>query len=297
MSLKIGFIGLGNMGNPMSTNLIKAGYELGVYDLDKNQVLKLEALGAKSMNSAGDAAYFGDIVFTSLPNPKIVTDIYLGTGGIVESAKPGTILVDMSTVTPQTEKNIYRAANERNIYMLDAPVSGGVKGAASGKLSIMVGGDKEIFDKIQEVLQVLGEKIYYLGEIGSGQALKLVNQLIFGTNVVALSEAFTLGVKAGMSPDVLYEVLSESAANSYAMQTRYKNFIAKGNFNPGFSIDLMSKDMGLAIEMAKENGAAAVIGNMAEEIYRISQYVGNGSLDISAVIDYYEKIADVKVRS
>lgn len=297
MSLKIGFIGLGNMGNPMSTNLIKAGYELGVYDLDKNQVLKLEALGAKSMNSAGDAAYFGDIVFTSLPNPKIVTDIYLGTGGIVESAKPGTILVDMSTVTPQTEKNIYRAANERNIYMLDAPVSGGVKGAASGKLSIMVGGDKEIFDKIQEVLQVLGEKIYYIGEIGSGQALKLVNQLIFGTNVVALSEALTIGTKAGMSPDVLYEVLTESAANSYAMQTRYKNFIAKGNFNPGFSIDLMSKDMGLAIEMAKENGAAAVIGNMAEEIYRISQYVGNGSLDISAVIDYYEKIADVKVRS
>lgn len=297
MSLKIGFIGLGNMGNPMSTNLIKAGYELGVYDLDKNQVLKLEALGAKSMNSAGDAAYFGDIVFTSLPNPKIVTDIYLGTGGIVESAKPGTILVDMSTVTPQTEKNIYRAANERNIHMLDAPVSGGVKGATSGKLSIMVGGDKEVFDKIHEVLQILGEKIYYLGEIGSGQALKLINQLIFGTNVVALCEAFTLGTKAGMSPDVLYEVLSESAANSYAMQTRYKNFIAKGNFNPGFSIDLMSKDMGLAVQMAKENGAAAVIGNMAEEIYRISQYIGNGSLDISGVINYYEKIADVKVRS
>lgn len=297
MSLKIGFIGLGNMGNPMSTNLIKAGYELGVYDLDNNQVMKLEALGAKSMNSAGDAAYFGDIVFTSLPNPKIVTDIYLGTGGIVESAKPGTILVDLSTVTPQTEKNIYEAANERNIYMLDAPVSGGVKGATNGKLSIMVGGDKEVFDKIKEVLRVLGEKIYYIGEIGSGQALKLVNQLIFGTNVVALSEALTLGTKAGMSPDVLYEVLTESAANSYAMQTRYKNFIAKGNFNPGFSIDLMAKDMGLAIEMAKENGAAAVIGNMAEEIYKISQYIGNGSLDISAVIDYYEKIADVKVRS
>lgn len=297
MSLKIGFIGLGNMGNPMSTNLIKAGYELGVYDLDKNQVLKLEALGAKSMNTAGDAAYFGDIVFTSLPNPPIVTDTYLSTGGIVESAKPGTILVDMSTVTPQTEKNIYKAAKERNIYMLDAPVSGGVKGATNGKLSIMVGGDKEVFDKIQEVLQVLGEKIYYLGEIGSGQALKLVNQLIFGTNVVALSEAFTLGTKAGMSPDVLYEVLSESAANSYAMQTRYKNFIAKGNFNPGFSIDLMAKDMGLAVQMAKENGSAAVIGNMAEEIYKISQYIGNGSLDISAVINYYEKIADVEVRS
>ena len=115
--------------------------------------------------------------------------------------------------------------------------------------------------------------------------------------MVALSEAFTLGTKAGMSPDVLYEVLSESAANSYAMQTRYKNFIAKGNFNPGFSIDLMSKDMGLAVQMAKENGAAAVIGNMAEEIYRISQYIGNGSLDISGVINYYEKIADVKVRS
>jgi len=295
--LKIGFIGLGNMGNPMSTNLIKAGYELGVYDLDNNQVMKLEALGAKSMNSAGDAAYFGDIVFTSLPNPKIVTDIYLGTGGIVESAKPGTILVDLSTVTPQTEKNIYEAANERNIYMLDAPVSGGVKGATNGKLSIMVGGDKEVFDKIKEVLRVLGEKIYYLGEIGSGQALKLVNQLIFGTNVVALCEAFTLGVKAGMSPDVLYEVLSESAANSYAMQTRYKNFIAKGNFNPGFSIDLMAKDMGLAIQMAKENGSAAVIGNMAEEIYKISQYIGNGSLDISGVINYYEKIADVEVRS
>jgi 2-hydroxymethylglutarate dehydrogenase len=297
MSLKIGFIGLGNMGNPMSTNLIKAGYELGVYDLDKNQVLKLEALGAKSMNSAGDAAYFGDIVFTSLPNPKIVTDVYLSTGGIVDSAKPETILVDMSTVTPQTEKNIYKAANERNIHMLDAPVSGGVKGATNGKLSIMVGGDKEIFDKIHEVLQILGEKIYYLGEIGSGQALKLINQLIFGTNVVALCEAFTLGVKAGMSPDVLYEVLSESAANSYAMQTRYKNFIAKGNFNPGFSIDLMAKDMGLAIQMAKENGSAAVIGNMAEEIYKISQYIGNGSLDISGVINYYEKIADVEVRS
>lgn len=297
MSLKIGFIGLGNMGNPMCTNLINAGYELGVYDLDKNQVLKLEALGAKSMNSAGDAAYFGDIVFTSLPNPKIVTDVYLSTGGIVDSAKPETILVDMSTVTPQTEKNIYKAANERNIHMLDAPVSGGVKGATNGKLSIMVGGDKEIFDKIHEVLQILGEKIYYLGEIGSGQALKLINQLIFGTNVVALCEAFTLGVKAGMSPDVLYEVLSESAANSYAMQTRYKNFIAKGNFNPGFSIDLMAKDMGLAIQMAKENGSAAVIGNMAEEIYKISQYIGNGSLDISGVINYYEKIADVEVRS
>jgi len=295
--MKIGFIGLGNMGSPMCKNLIKEGHELGVFDLNKEAVAALEELGAKAMNTAGAAAAFGDMVFTSLPNPKIVLDVFLSSGGIVDSAKPGTILVDMSTVTPRTEQDIYKVAKEKKVYMLDAPVSGGVKGAINGTLSIMVGGDKEVFEKAKELLEVLGEKIYYLGEVGSGQALKLVNQLIFGINVVTLSEAFVLGKKAGMSPDTIYEVLSESAANSYAMQTRYKNFIAKGNFNPGFSIDLMAKDMGLAIQMAKENGAATIIGNIAEEMYKISQYTGNGSLDIAGVINYYEKIAGVEVRA
>jgi 3-hydroxyisobutyrate dehydrogenase len=295
--MKIGFIGTGKMGAPMCKNLLNAGYEVGVFDLNKAAVKILEEFGAKSMDTIEEASLFGEVVFTSLPNPKIVSDVFLSEGGIIDSAKPGTILIDMSTVTPNTEKYIYRAAKEKNLEMLDAPVSGGVSGATAGKLTIMVGGDKGIFEESQEMLQVLGEKIYYLGEVGSGQVMKLVNQLLFGINIVALSEAFTLGTKAGMSPDVMYKVLNNSAANSYAMQTRYENFIAKGNFNPGFSIDLMAKDIGLALQMAKEIGSATIVGSIAEEVYKISQYSGNGSLDISGTVKYYEGIAGVEVRN
>jgi len=294
--MKIGFIGLGVMGKNMAANLIKKGYKLKVSDLNKDAVNELKKMGAEEGKNAADVAAGSDIVFTSLPNSQIVEAVVTGKGGILEGAKEGTIYIDLSSITPKAIQNIAKKASEKGVKVLDAPVSGGVAGAQKGTLTIMVGGDEETFNKALPTLNCIGTKVFHVGDIGAGDTIKLVNNLLLGVNMVAVSEALALGVKAGLKPEIMYDIISQSSGSSYALTAKYKNFIAKGNFAPGFTIDLQYKDLQLAVDTAKDLKMPLLIGNVAQQMYEVARAKGLGTEDISAVLKVYEELGNIEVR-
>lgn len=287
--MKIGFIGLGVMGKHMAANILKNGCELKVYDVVSTVVKEFEEKGAASGTTPAEVAAECDIVMTSLPNSQIVMDVILGENGVLQGAKPGTILVDLSSITPKTIQHICEEAEKKGVQVLDAPVSGGAAGAEKGTLTIMVGGKKEVFDKVVPILEYIGKKLYHVGNIGAGDTVKLVNNLLLGANMAAVCEALALGAKAGLDPDVLFDVISESSGNSYALTSKYSNFISKRNFEPGFMVDLQYKDLQLAIDTAKDLQMPLMIGNLTQQIYEIARSEGLGKEDISSVIKVYEK--------
>lgn len=294
--MRIGFIGLGVMGKRMAINILKSGYELTVYDLNKESVKDLEQLGARSATSYKEIAKDKDIIFTSLPNSAIVESVLLAEEGIINSADESTIIIDLSSITPKSVQKIANIANSKNITVLDAPVSGGASGAEKGTLTIMVGGEKEAFDKSLDVLNCIGTKIYHVGDVGAGDTVKLVNNLLLGINMVAVSEALALGVKAGLKPEILYDIISQSSGSSYALTAKYKNFIAKGNFEPGFMIDLQYKDLQLAVDTAKDLKMPLMIGNVSQQMFEMARGKNLGNEDISAVIKLYEELGNILVR-
>lgn len=294
--MKIGFIGLGVMGKSMAINIIKNGHNLKVSDLNKEAVNKLKAMGAEECLNGAEAADGADIVFTSLPNSQIVESVVTGKGGILETAKEGLIYVDLSSITPKTIQNIAKKASEKGVKVLDAPVSGGSAGAQKGTLTVMVGGDEESFNKVLPVLNCIGTKVFHVGGIGAGDTLKLVNNLLLGANMVAVSEALALGVKAGLKPEIMYDIISQSSGSSYALTAKYNNFIAKGDFAPGFAIDLQYKDLQLAVDTAKDLKMPLLMGNNAQQMYEVARAKGLGGQDISAVIKLYEELGNIEVR-
>ncbi|QNO15891.1 NAD(P)-dependent oxidoreductase [Alkalicella caledoniensis] len=294
--MRIGFIGLGAMGKGMATNLVKSVNQLVVYDINIAVVNELKELGAEVAKSPKDLAEKVDVIMTSLPNSQIVQMTMLGENGVLEGAKPGSVIVDFSSITPKTIQHIAREANKKDIEVLDAPVSGGQIGAEKGTLTIMVGGKEEVLNKILPLLNCVGTSIKHVGDVGAGDTIKLVNNLLLGVNMAAVSEALTLGVKAGLKPEILYDVISQSSGNSYALKAKYEKFIAKGNFEPGFMIDLQYKDLQLAIDTAKDLQFPLLIGNLAQQLYEIARAEGNGNKDISAIINTFENWGQVKVR-
>jgi len=295
--MKVGFIGLGVMGKRMSMNVLKGGHELTVSDLNKDAVKDLVDAGAKEAGTAAEAAEGKDIIFTSLPNSAIVEAVILGKDGLLQGSKEGTIIVDLSSITPKAIQNIAKKANEKGVQVLDAPVSGGSAGAEKGTLTIMVGGNKQAFEKVLPVLECIGTKVIHVGEaVGSGDTVKLVNNLLLGANMVAVSEALALGVKAGLKPEIMYDIISQSSGSSYALTAKYKNFIAKGNFEPGFTIDLQYKDLQLAIDTAKDLKIPLPVGNQAQQMYEVARAKGLGAEDISAVLKIYEELGNIEVR-
>lgn len=294
--MKIGFIGLGVMGKSMAINIIKNGHNLKVSDLNKEAVNELKGMGAEECLNGAEAADGADIVFTSLPNSQIVESVVTGKGGILETAKEGMIYVDLSSITPKIIQNIAKKASEKGVKVLDAPVSGGSAGAQKGTLTIMVGGDEESFNKVLPVLNCIGTKVFHVGNVGAGDTLKLVNNLLLGANMVAVSEALALGVKAGLKPEIMYNIISQSSGSSYALTAKYKNFIAKGNFAPGFAIDLQYKDLQLAVDTAKDLKMPLLMGNQAQQLYEVARAKGLGTEDISAVLKLYEELGNIEVR-
>jgi 2-hydroxymethylglutarate dehydrogenase len=294
--MNIGFIGIGNMGRPMSTNLLKAGYELTVFDISKEAMEEPIRLGAKAASNPKDVAKYSDIVITSLPTPEILEEVVLGRNGVLVGARSGCILIDTGTVSPSTIKKIASLAKDKGMQVLDAPVSGGVAGAMAGTLTIMVGGDKDVYEKCLGILRVLGKNIYHVGNVGSGDTVKLVNNLMSLTNVVTLSEGMILGVKAGVSPETLYKIIKVSTGSSYALEVKLPNLISKGRFEAGFAIDLACKDLGLAISLGKELGAPLSVTSIAQQVYELAKSRGMGRLDHTAVITLLEEEAKVKVR-
>lgn len=292
----IGFIGLGAMGAKMCANLIKKGHQAQVFDVVPAAVDAMQALGAVPAASPAAAAAGAEVVFTSLPNSAIVEDAILGPNGVLAAAKPGLLVVDFSSITPRVIQKIARTAAEKQVDVIDAPVSGGTAGAEKGALTIMVGASAALFAKAKPYLECVGSKIDHVGDVGAGDTVKLVNNLLFGCNMAALAEAMVLGVKAGLSPRTLYDIISKSSGSSYALTAKYENFFSKGNFQPGFMVDLEYKDLQLAIDTAKDVGMPLLFGNIAQQVFETARAKGYGREDMSAVIKLVEEIAGVQVR-
>jgi 3-hydroxyisobutyrate dehydrogenase len=294
---KIGFIGLGTMGNPMSKNILNAGYELFVYDVNSSAVEKLvNACTAKPCSSPKEVGEKSEVVITMLPNSKIVEEVILGENGVSEGLTAGSIVIDMSSSQPSSTKKIAETLKQMDISMLDAPVSGGPPGAASGKLSIMVGGEKDIYQACLPLLKVMGDKIFHVGNSGAGHIVKAVNNLLFGATLAAACEAMILGVKSGIDPEKLVEVISVSSGRCYALNTKFPNIVFPRHFKPGFTTDLLYKDLDIALTLAKELKVPAPVSNVAQQLYLTGQQKGYGSLDNTSVIRILEDIVGIEVK-
>ena len=290
MAQTIGFIGLGIMGRPMAKNLIKAGYSLIVHSRSRGPVDDVVKSGAKAASSPKDVAAQSDVLITMLPNSPDVERVALGKDGIIEGARAGLIFVDMSTISPIVSKKVGEALGAKGVKMLDAPVSGGEKGAIDAALSIMVGGDKPTFDAVLPILQAMGKTITLLGPLGLGGFTKLANQIIVAVNLTALGEALTLGKKAGLDRELLLTALAGGLAGSKCLDQKKPNYIA-GAYNPGFKIDLHFKDLGLIMEASRSLGVPLPTTAVVQELFNAMRAKGRGGLDHSGIITLLEDLA------
>ena len=292
MAHVIGFIGLGIMGRPMARNLLKAGHSLVVHSRSRGPVDELVAAGAKAGISPRDVAAQSDVLITMLPNSPDVELVALGKDGIVESARPGLIFVDMSTISPIVSQKVGQTLAAKGVHMLDAPVSGGEKGAVDGALSIMVGGDQAVFDQVLPILQAMGKTITLLGPLGFGGFTKLANQIIVAVNLTALGEALTLAKKAGLDRELTLKALAGGLAGSRCLDQKTPNYVA-GSYKPGFKIDLHFKDLGLIMESARTLGVPLPATAVVQELFSALRVKGRGELDHSAVITLLEDLAGI----
>lgn len=292
--MKVGFIGLGIMGKPMSKNLIKAGHELVVFDHNKAAVDELVEFGAKGVNSGAQMAKECDTIITMVPNSPHVRAACLGENGIAEAAKAGTVIIDMSSIDPIESKAIGAELAQKGIELMDAPVSGGEPKAIDGTLSVMVGGKKDTFDKYYELLMSMSASTVYVGELGSGNVAKLANQIIVALNIAAVSEALTLAKKAGTDPDLVYQAIRGGLAGSTVLDAKAP-MMMEHNFKPGFRIELHMKDLTNALNASHSVNAALPLTSQIMEILQSLKASGFEKEDHSAIIRYYEKISEVSV--
>ncbi len=287
---RIAFIGLGNMGLPMAQNLIKAGHQVEGVDLNPASLEKLKAAGGTSVETAKIAAARGDVVITMLPAGQQVREVYLGPNGIIENANPGTLLIDCSTIDVETARAVAKAAEEKGLLMIDAPVSGGVTGAAAGTLTFMCGGSTQAFTRAQSILEKMGKTIVHAGGSGTGQAAKICNNMILGISMIAVSEAFVLAEKLGLDHQKLFDISSKSSGQCWAM-TSYcpvpglvPTSPANRDYQPGFTAAMMLKDLKLAQDAAKASGAKTELGADAAKLYSRYAESGEAGRDFSGII-------------
>ncbi|MFT4104500.1 MAG: 2-hydroxy-3-oxopropionate reductase [Lacrimispora sp.] len=292
--MKIGFIGLGIMGRPMAKNLVKAGHELVVFDYNKDALADLVSCGAKQAASGKEVASQSEVVITMVPNSPHVRAAVLGENGVAEGAKPGTVLIDMSSIDPTESKAIGAELEKFGIEMLDAPVSGGEPKAIDGTLSVMVGGKKELFDKYYDMLMVMAGSVVYVGDLGSGNVAKLANQIVVAVNIAAVSEALTFAKKAGTDPELVYQAIRGGLAGSTVMDAKAP-MILNRNFNPGFRIELHIKDLNNALNAAHAVSSPVPLTGQLMEIMQGLKADGFEKEDHSSIVKYYEKIANTKV--
>ncbi len=290
MAQVIGFIGLGIMGRPMAKNLLKAGYPLVVHNRSRAAVDDLAKAGAKTAGSPKEVAAQSDVLITMLPNSPDVELVALGKDGIIEGARSGLLYADMSTISPIVTKKVGEALSAKGVKMLDAPVSGGEKGAIDAALSIMVGGDKAVFDTLLPIFQAMGKTITLLGPLGAGGFTKLANQIIVAVNLTALGEALTLAKKAGLDREQTLTALGGGLAGSRCLEQKKPNYIA-GSYNPGFKIDLHYKDLGLIMDAARSLGVPLPTTAVVQELFSALRVKGKGGLDHSGVITLLEDLA------
>ncbi|MGH7391466.1 MAG: 2-hydroxy-3-oxopropionate reductase [Candidatus Rokuibacteriota bacterium] len=292
MAQVIGFIGLGIMGKPMARNLMKAGYPLIVHNRSRAAVDELVGAGARSAGSPREVAGQCEVLVTMLPNSPDVELVALGKDGIVEGARRGLVYADMSTISPIVSQKVGKALEARGVEMLDAPVSGGEKGAIDGALSIMAGGDKAVFDQVLPIFQAMGKTITHLGPLGFGGFTKLANQIIVAVNLTALGEALALARKAGLDRELTLKALAGGLAGSRCLDQKTSNYV-QGSYKPGFKVDLHYKDLGLIMESARALGVPLPATAVVQELFSALRVKGRGQLDHSAIVTLLEDLAGV----
>lgn len=293
--MKIGFIGLGIMGKPMAKNLIKAGHELLVYDVIAENVDEAVQSGAKAAASPADVAAQCSVIITMLPNSPHVKEVVCGENGVLKSVLKDTVLIDMSSIAPAVSQELEKKCAEKGVRMIDAPVSGGEPKAIDGSLSIMVGGDKAVFDEVKDdILLKVGASAVYCGGIGAGNTTKLANQVIVACNIAAVAEAFSLAKKANVDPQVVFDAIKGGLAGSTVMNAKAPMMI-ESNFMPGFKIDLHIKDLTNALETAHEVGAFMPLTASVMEMMQILHADGKGQDDHSSLANYYAKVCGTKI--
>lgn len=287
--MKLGFIGLGIMGKPMAKNLLKAGHELVVYDVIKESVNQVVEAGAIASPSSKEVAEQCEIIITMLPNSPHVKEVVCGENGILEGAKEGTIIIDMSSIAPLASQEIAGICAKKEVKMIDAPVSGGEPKAIDGTLSIMVGGEKKVFEKVYDILMVMGASAVHCGDIGAGNTTKLANQVVVALNIAAVSEAFMLATKAGVDPKLVFDAIRGGLAGSTVMDAKVPMILDR-NFNPGFKIDLHIKDLNNALETGHGVGSPLPLTAFVMEMMQTLHADGCGQDDHSGIAKYYEKV-------
>jgi 2-hydroxy-3-oxopropionate reductase len=292
---KIGFIGLGIMGKPMSKNLLKAGHSLVVFNRSEGPMAELAEAGAARAQSAADVASKSDIVITMLPDGPDVEAVALGKNGILEGARKGLIVVDMSSISPIVAQKIGAACTEKGVDFLDAPVSGGEPKAIEGTLAIMVGGKKEAFEKVQQILAKLGSSAILTGDIGAGNVTKLANQIMVACNIAAMGEALVLASKAGLDPEVVFNAVKGGLAGSAVLNAKGPMVIGR-NFKPGFRIKLHQKDLRNALQAAEAMKVSLPFTAAAQQILVALMNNGKGDLDHSAIVTFLEGMAGAEVK-
>ena len=289
MSTNIVFIGLGNMGLPMAQNLARAGHAVTGFDLMPASVQQFVAGGGLSSSDQASAIAAADVVITMLPASRHVQGAYLGDTGILAQAKAGALLIDCSTIAPEVSREVAAAATAKGLRMIDAPVSGGTAGAAAGTLTFMVGGEEADLASARPLLEQMGKNIFHAGPSGSGQTVKICNNMLLGILMIGTSEAIRLGVANGLDPKVVSDVMAKSSGRNWTLEVYNPcpgvadNVPASRDYTGGFGVDLMLKDLGLAVESAGASGASVPLGELARRLYDIHSKSGAGGLDFSSI--------------
>lgn len=295
MTSEIVFIGLGNMGLPMALNLVKAGCKVSGHDLVADSVEKFIAGGGTTSSNLAVVIGAAKVIITMLPASRHVESAYLGATGILEQTAPGTLLIDCSTIAPDVARKVAAAARDKGFTMLDAPVSGGTGGAAAGTLTFMVGGSDEGFAAAKPYLEKMGKAIFHAGNNGSGQTVKVCNNMLLGILMIGSCEAIRLGIANGMDPKVLSEIMAKSSGRNWALEVYnpcpgvMENVPASKGYTGGFGVDLMLKDLGLAVENSLSTGSSVPLGALARNLYDIHSKSGAGGLDFSSIFNMLAK--------
>jgi 3-hydroxyisobutyrate dehydrogenase len=297
--LTIGFIGLGNMGGPMAANLIKAGHIVSVFDLNQVVVDELASKGAKAAVDAKECATNADVLISMLPASKHVKSLYLGNNnddsGLIAILNKNTLVIDCSTIDAESARVVGSALGDHGVSFVDAPVSGGVAGATAGTLTFIVGGEKSAFNKANTVLSDMGKNIFHAGDIGAGQVAKICNNMLLSILMAGTSEAIQMGINNGLDPKVLSDIMTASSGRNWTLELYnpcpgvMESAPASNDYKPGFMVDLMAKDLGLAMEAAKQSKSATPMGSMAKDLYTTLQQQGAGSDDFSAIFKLFSK--------
>jgi 3-hydroxyisobutyrate dehydrogenase len=297
--MRVGFIGLGIMGQPMARNVLRAGHPLTIYARRPERVRELVAAGARLVATPAEVGRAAEVIVTMLPNAPEVEEVVLGPDGVLAGSEPGAIIADMSTIAPAASRRLAEACAARGVAFLDAPVSGGSIGAERGTLTIMVGGAADAFAACWPVFAAMGkaENIFHVGPSGTGEVVKLANNLLCGVIAAACAEALTLGVKNGVDVPTLAQIIGASSGASWQLSNVFPARVWDGSFTPGFMTDLLFKDLGLALDLAGEGGVPLRLTELAQRMYEESRAAGHGRDDYTAMITLLEDAADVQVRA